>query len=114
MGILADMFLRKTEEIIPAASLENRSAENIITMYNKIRPLEVEQKYGEVRFRFKENMINGKLKRWNILKIREYLEKHVSQYEHKKFKNDAHAIYSMLKAKDISVNDLEKINKMLR
>lgn len=111
MGLLVNIFLNKCEELIPAPKC--RSAEQII-INNKIRSCEVECKFNEVRYRFKENMIKGELKRWNILKIRRYLEKNVNEYEHKKFKNDAHAIYTMLKAKDIKVNDLLEVNKMLR
>lgn len=93
-----------------------RSAEKIIQKMNsdKLRSLEVEMLYNEVRYQFKENMINGKLKRWSILQIRGYLEKNVRYYTHKKFKNDAHAIYTMLKASDITSEDLKTIKKMLR
>lgn len=114
MGILFDIFMRKTDEVIPRQKIRN--AEDIIKMQNanKIRSLEVEQKYSQVRFRFTNNMKQGKLKRWNILKIRKYLEKNVNLYDQKAFKNDCHAIYTMLKAKDLTINNLIEIEKMLR
>lgn len=114
MGILFDIFMKKTDEVIPRQKIRN--AEDIIKMQNsnKIRPLEVEQKYSQVRFRFTNNMKHGKLKRWNILKIREYLERNVNLYDKKAFKNDCHAIYTMLKAKDLTFENLIEIDKMLR
>lgn len=114
MGILFDIFMRKTDEVIPRQKIRN--AEDIIKMQNanKIRSLEVEQKYSQVRFRFTNNMKQGKLKRWNILKIRKYLEKNVNLYDKKAFKNDCHAIYTMLKAKDLTLANLIEVDKMLR
>lgn len=113
MGILSFLLTNKINEIIPIND-NNRSVENLM-INNRIRSLEVEKYYAVVRFKFKENMKNGNLHRWTIIQIREYLENHVKYYNKPKgnFKNDCHAIYSMLKATDITVEDLKAIDKMI-
>lgn len=113
MSILANLFVKKVNELIPAAPSGKREVSNFIQS-NTIRSCEVECLYAEVRYKFKTQMQEGKLARWNILEIRRYLERNVNMYEHNSFKNDCHAIYTMLKAKDITTNDLNAIDKMLR
>ena len=99
MNLLASLINKKAEEIFPVAKY--RDAKDVInyTNRNKIRSLEVEMRYSEVRYR--------------ILAIKKYLEENVNQYYPRSFKNDAHAIYTMLKAKDITLKDLEKVNSYL-
>lgn len=113
MSILASLFIKKCNEILPPAPKKQRVAENII-INNKIRPLEVEMLYNKVKYQFSCNMKRGELKRWNILQIRNYLEESVKEYEHKRFKNDAHAIYAMLKSKDLTTEHLSIVRRMLR
>lgn len=91
------------------------SAEMIISDMNRkrIRSLRVEKAYNITYYNFNKALKNKEITREQILDIRSYLEKNVHQYTHKKFKNDAHAIYSMLKAKDISVRDLYIIGGLI-
>jgi cell division transport system permease protein len=49
----------------------------------------------------------------SVLAIRKYLTLHVEQYPHKQFKNDIHAIYVLLAAKDIKVRHLEMVQKII-
>lgn len=46
--------------------------------------------------------------------IRDYLYKNVHEYERKKYKNDAHAIYTMLKANDLTITHLYAIDEYLK
>ncbi|NFS12590.1 hypothetical protein FDE77_15315 [Clostridium botulinum] len=80
---------------------------------NKIRSLEVEQAYNYVYKDFHDKFNSKELTREQIKAIREYLSQSVKQYQHKKFKNDIHAIYTMLKAKDISRRDLAIVQKII-
>ncbi|NOW07883.1 hypothetical protein [Clostridium beijerinckii] len=91
------------------------TAEMVIEDMNrrKIRQLKVEMKYNYTQKLFHDNIRNKELSRERILAIRYYLEKSVKQYEHKKFKNDVHAIYTMLKAKDITVRNLEIVQSLI-
>ena len=59
-------------------------------------------------------MREKKLRRNTILEIKRYLNKNVIVYPKKKFKNDAHAIYTMLNARDITVQHLETIQEMMK
>lgn len=91
------------------------TAEQVIynSSKNKIRSLEVEMLYNDVRYEFSYKMKHGMLHRTNILEIRHYLEKNVMEYNHKTFKNDAHAIYTMLMAKDIKVYHLKHVAALI-
>ncbi|NFR88367.1 hypothetical protein FDE85_16780 [Clostridium botulinum] len=80
---------------------------------NKIRSLEVEQAYNYVYKDFHDKFNSKELSREQIVAIRKYLSQSVKQYQHKKFKNDIHAIYTMLKAKDISKRDLAIVQKII-
>jgi len=77
------------------------------------RDTKVEERYKEVKAIFNSKMKNKKMNRDEILALREYLSKNVFKYEQKKYKNDAHAIYSMLKAKDLTLEHLDEIEKFL-
>lgn len=91
------------------------TAEMVVGQMNreKIRPLKVEQAYNYVYKDFHDKFKAGELDRQRILAIRKYLNQSVEQYPHKNFKNDIHAIYVMLAAKDISKRDLEIIQKII-
>lgn len=91
------------------------TAENAIyaASSNRLRPLEVEQMYMTVRYKFKVNLQNKQLRRCTVKQIRMYLEDRVKLYYHTSFKNDAHAIYTMLKAKDITVQHLQYVNSLV-
>lgn len=113
MNLLASLINKKAEEIFPVAKYRDANEVINYTNRNKVRSLEVEMRYSEVRYRFSQNMKNRKLHRNRILAIKKYLEENVNQYYPRNFKNDAHAIYTMLKAKDITLKDLEKVNSYL-
>lgn len=78
------------------------------------RDTKIEEKYLQIRSMFNQKMKNKEMNRDEILALREYLNKNVFEYEsNKKFKNDCHYIYSALKAKDITLEHLEEIEKFL-
>lgn len=79
----------------------------------KLRPLRVEQQFAYTYSNFNNKLKNKEISRDQIVAAREYLNLNVKEYQHKKFKNDAHAIYTMLKAKDISVRDLQIVNQLI-
>lgn len=91
------------------------TAEMVIADINrqKIRSLKIETKYNYTQKLFHDRLKNRELTRERIVAIRHYLNKSVYQYEHKKFKNDAHAIYTMLKAKDITVRNLDVVQSLV-
>lgn len=91
------------------------TAEMVVEQMNrqKIRPLKVEILYNEVYKEFHDKFNSRELDRQRIAAIRKYLSQSVEQYPHKKFKNDIHAIYVMLSAKDIKKRHLEIIQKII-
>ena len=91
------------------------SAEMVIEDINKrkIRSAKVEIAYAYTQKLFHDRLKNGEISRDRILAIRKYLNMTVHQYPHKDFKNGAHAIYSMLKAKDISVRNLDVVQQLI-
>jgi hypothetical protein len=91
------------------------SAEMVIEDINKrkIRPAKVEIAYCYTQKLFHDRLKNGELSRDRILAIRQYLNMTVHQYPHKDFKNDAHAIYTMLKSKDITVKNLNIVQQLI-
>lgn len=91
------------------------TAEMVIDKMNreKIRPLKVELLYNEVYQQFHDKFKERELNRRQIVAIRKYLAQHVEQYEHKKFKNDIHAIYVLLSARDIKKRHLEMVQKIM-
>ncbi|WP_061313843.1 hypothetical protein [Clostridium botulinum] len=80
---------------------------------NKTRSLKIEESYNYVYKDFHDKFKAKELSRQQIVAIRKYLEQNVKQYEHKKFKNDIHYIYTALKAKDISKRDLAIVQKII-
>lgn len=63
---------------------------------------------------FATSMKDKKLSRKHILAIRNYLYNNVREYEKKRFNNDAHAIYCMLKADDLQMMQLEELEMFLK
>ncbi|WP_238899391.1 hypothetical protein [Clostridium sp. YIM B02500] len=109
--LFTNLGLRKLS-LLPRSVI---TAEMVIEDMNrhKIRSLKVEMKYNYTQKLFHDNLRNKELSRERILAIKYYLEKSVKQYEHKKFKNDAHAIYAMLKAKDITTRNLDIVQSLI-
>ena len=91
------------------------SAEMVIEDMNKrkIRSAKVEIAYAYTQKLFHDRLRNGDISRDRMLAIRKYLNITVRQYPHKDFKNDAHAIYTMLKAKDITVRNLNIVQQLI-
>jgi hypothetical protein len=92
------------------------TAEMVIEDINKqkIRPLKVELRYNEVYSHFHDRLKSGEITRERMLAIRRYLEVSVYKYPKKKqYKNDAHMIYSALKAKDITKRNLDIIDQLI-
>lgn len=100
-------------KLIPQSVL---TAEMVVNQMNKqkIRPLKVEMAYNYVYKDFHDKFKAKELNRQQIQAIRKYLSQNVKQYEHKEFENDIHAIYTMLKAKDIKNRDLSIISKIIK
>lgn len=93
------------------------TAEMVIEDINKqkIRPAKVEIAYCYTQKLFHDRLQNKELSRERILAIRRYLELHTEKYEYKnkKFKNDAHEIYSLMKSKSLKVRDFGMIQKLI-
>lgn len=93
------------------------TAEIVIEDINKqkIRPAKVEIAYCYTQKLFHDRLQNKELSRDRILAIRRYLELHVDkwEYKNKKFKNDAHAIYSLMKSKSLKVRDFNAIQEII-
>ncbi|MCS6110354.1 hypothetical protein FDB55_06660 [Clostridium botulinum] len=100
---------------LKALPVKNISAEMVVEQMNskKIRSLKVEEAYNYVYKEFHDKFNSKELSREQITAIRQYLSQSVKQYKHKKFKNDIHAIYTMLKATDISRRDLAIVQKII-
>ncbi len=91
--------------------------------YTESQPLEikrpkqrsnvVELKYYEVRAKLIQALKSGSLSRDEIIVLREFLEENLYEYEVKNWENDYHAIYSLLKAKDLSLEHLQAIEKFI-
>lgn len=81
----------------------------------KIRPLKVEQAYNTVRFNFNQALKNKELDRTRILAIKKYLMEHTDKWEYKdkKFNNDCHCIYHLMKSKKLKVRDFQIIDIMI-
>lgn len=82
---------------------------------NKVRPLKVEQAYNIVHYNFNKALKNKEIDRTRILAIKKYLMEHTNKYEYKekKFKNDCHCIYHLMKSKNLKVRDFQIINVMI-
>lgn len=73
-------------------------------------PPEVKE-YSMIRNNFKRLLKSRKLTRADLKAIKKFLEENVPCYEVKRFKNEAHAIYSMLKWAELE--QLLEVNKFL-
>ncbi|NFG58204.1 hypothetical protein FC778_05560 [Clostridium botulinum] len=100
---------------LKALPVKNISAEMVVEQMNrnKTRSLKIEESYNYVYKDFHDKFNSKELSREQIIAIRKYLSQSVKQYQHKKFKNDIHAIYTMLKATDISRRDLAIVQKII-
>lgn len=79
-----------------------------------VRSDDVEKCYLVIKKHFKLLLQSRQLSRRDMLAIRDYLYKNVHEYDRKKYKNDAHAIYSMLKANDLTITHLYAIDEYLK
>lgn len=127
--LLGKVLIFKEAKQINAAPNKNLSAEEVIkcrgmrpevykelmreTIIDYTRDKEVEEAYRNFVDKFKLQMKLGCISRGKILGIKEYLNNNIKGYEKKKFKNDAHAIYTMLKASDLQVKHIETIKKFI-
>lgn len=112
------------EKLIREAEEEERIQKQIDLLYEinksklkinyKDRDPEIEEYSSIISTLFSDKIKGKKLKRDHIVAIRNYLYENVSEYEQKRFNNDAHAIYCMLKAKDISNIHLEEIERFIK
>lgn len=79
-----------------------------------LRSKEVEKRYLKVKFLFNKLLKEKKLNRNDVLEIKDYLKSNV-RYEKKKYKNDAHFIYSTLKnSPNIKVCHLYALEEYLK
>lgn len=107
------MMKRKKIKITP------RQIEAEWLVYNSkkkcIRPVKVEQAYNLTRYNFNKALKSKNIERCQVLAIKEYLENHVDKFElkGKKFSNDAHEIYHLLKSKSLKKRDFDIINIMI-
>jgi hypothetical protein len=116
MSILASLFIKKCNEILPPLPKEQRTAENIISKmeYNKVKSLDIQKLTFEVKTQFTENMRHKKLKGFTIKAIREYLEQNVKAYPKIHYKNDCHKIHTILNSGAITAEQLYHVKGMLR
>ena len=80
-----------------------------------IRPLKVEQAYNSTKYNFNKALKNKEIERVQILAIKDYLKKHTNKYEYKnkRFKNDCHCIYHLMKSHELKVRDFIVINSII-
>jgi hypothetical protein len=112
MGILKMSFLKLNR--VPRSMI---TAEMVIEDINKqkIRPAKVEIAYAYTQKLFHDRLQAKEITRERILVIRRYLELHVDkwEYKNKKFNNDAHAIYFLMKSKSLKVRDFNTIQSLI-
>ena len=76
---------------------------------------EIEAEYLELKTIFTNKVKNKQITRGQILGIKEYLYKNITPTSSKKkFNNDIHEIYSLLKASDLSTKHIATIESFLR
>lgn len=81
------------------------------TIIDYTREPEVEEEYKKVRDLFKYKLQHKEISRGQIIGIEKYLREQLKNK--KKYKNNAHAIYSMLKQPTLTINHTSTILKML-
>ncbi|MDK0672304.1 hypothetical protein P5E71_15060 [Clostridium perfringens] len=81
--------------------------------YDDVRDAKVERYYNSFKQDFKSKLQAKEITRAQVLQIKQYLKKQVYVYPKKPFRNDAHAIYTMLLAQDLTVEHLNKLQKIL-
>lgn len=81
------------------------------TIVDYTRDKEVEAEYKKVRDLFKYKLKHKEISRGQIVGIEKYLRAQLK--DNKKYKNNAHAIYSMLKMPNLTYNHISTIKKFL-
>lgn len=81
------------------------------TIIDYTRDEEIEKEYKELRDLFKYKLQHKEISRGQILGIENYLREQLK--DRKKYKNNAHAIYSMLKLPNLTYNHISTIQKFL-
>lgn len=81
------------------------------TIIDYTREQEVEEEYKKVRDLFKYKLQHKEISRGQIIGIENYLRNQLK--DKKKYKNNAHAIYSMLKEPTLTTNHISTILKTL-
>ena len=81
--------------------------------FDDVRDAKVERYYNVFKSDFKAKLQAKEITRAQILEIKHYLKRQVYVYPKKHFENDAHAIYTMLLAQDLTVEHLNKLQKIL-
>lgn len=106
---------RSKNKRIRAEDIINKPLDSSIPKIQKPirRDEQIENKYEEVKSIFSYKMKTKQMNRDEILALRNYLTLYLHGYENKKFKNDCHAIYCMLKAKDLTLCQLNEIELFL-
>lgn len=103
----------EAEEVIRCGHMDptlyKKKLEDIIIDYT--REPEVEEEYKKVRDLFKYKLQHKEISRGQIIGIENYLREQLK--DKKKYKNNAHAIYSMLKMPNLTYNHTSTILKML-
>ena len=89
--------------------LYKEQLKNVILDYT--REPEVEEEYKKVRDLFKYKLQHKEISRGQIIGIEKYLRDQLK--DNKKYKNNAHAIYSMLKMPNLTYNHISTIKKFL-
>lgn len=90
--------------------IHKKMMDDIIIDYS--REEEIEKEYEELRDLFKSKLQNKELSRGKIIGIEQYLRKQLK--DNKKYKNNAHAIYTMLKSYYIKKEHISTIKSFLQ
>lgn len=81
------------------------------TIIDYTRDEEIEEEYKELRDLFKYKLQHKEINRGQILGIEKYLREQLK--DRNKYKNNAHAIYSMLKQPNLTYNHISTIKNFL-
>jgi len=103
----------EAEEVIRCGhmnpTLYKKQLENTIIDYT--RDEEIEKEYLELRDLFKTKLQSKEISRGQLIGIEKYLREQLNVK--KNYKNNAHAIYSMLKLPTLTYNHISTIEKFL-
>ncbi|MDU7364267.1 hypothetical protein [Clostridium sp.] len=81
------------------------------TIIDYTRDNDVEEEYEVVKDLFKYKLQHKEISRWQIIGIENYLREQLK--DKRRYKNNAHAIYSMLKNPTLTINHTSTIKKFL-